>query len=1246
MIRFLFKSLVRGLLLILLVPLLILALLASETVNRWLFEQVQRIQPELTMEFVDGHFWRGWSFDTLHWDDGDTRVAVRNLQFQWAPECLWGLTVCIDRLSMEHVHVWLPDTQASEDTAPLALPELNLPLGIRLESFTLGALQLGDEPPLLQSVELKAHASANQLVVEHFAGQGPDLSWQLDADLRTKGDWPLRLDAHLQLPEVDQRAQQARFRLSGTLAEVAVDVQSEGYLSARLQGTVRPLDEHFPVQLSLHSDSFLALQELPPGLTLEGLKLYAEGDMQQGIRIQADARLPGSGGGVAMAVSGLATLQGLPELELLLQVEEQPERQLQLNGQLGWAEQLQGTAQLQLQQTFPWYWLYPQDTGAISLQQADLQLQLQNMDYQGSLAATLSGVAGQAVELDLVFTGNDSSLDLSALQAVTAAGSLQGRATLEFAEGLVWDALLQLQSLDPGVFVAQMPGQLSGEINTQGRLQNQALDLGADWRIDGRLRNQPLQLEGQLQSQEGRWILNDLLLRQGENRIAGQGRWSALDESYARGELDLQLPQLGNLWPGLAGTLQGRADLVGGASAPRLELRLDGRRLAYADTRLARLQLIADAQLDQRLPGQLSLELLRIAQGTTRIGNLSMQLRGELAEHRLDLELDRGLADLQLALSGSWHESGWLGELRQALLASGEMEWQLGDPARIDYRAADGRLQLSAHCWQHQEARLCFDGNQQLAPEQALQITLRDFPMSSLVELLPEDFNWDALLQADLSFRQRSGSAPEAHVHLRSEEGAIELLEQERTLRLPYQRLELDSRLQADQARNRLRLSSDSLGHLEVNADLRDPAGRRELSGDYRLEGLRLDVLQPFLPLVDSLRGELNGSGRLAGTLEEPAVDGVLLLDDGYVSGAGLPVSLEQMQLRLRLQQASAELDGSWQSGDQGEARLSGRFDWSQALQMNMTLNGNQLPVRVDPWASLLASPDLRVRLNDGQLTVTGQIAIPEGDIDVRELPETAVQLSPDVVILGEEAAVTATPLDIRASVQLLIGDQLRLSAFGLQGRLSGQLEVEENLNANGDLNILDGQYRGYGQRLSLRRAQLLFAGPVTQPFLNIEAIRTSGDVVAGLRLTGRADSPQSEVFSEPAMAQEQALSWLILGRPLGAGGGDENMLGQAALALGMAGSAPLAQNIANTLGIENFQLETEGSGLMTQVVAAGYLTDRLSLRYGVGVFEPANQLALRYDLTRRLYLEAVSGFASSLDFFYRIDFGSTQVQP
>ncbi|MNT63890.1 Translocation and assembly module TamB [compost metagenome] len=122
-------------------------------------------------------------------------------------------------------------------------------------------------------------------------------------------------------------------------------------------------------------------------------------------------------------------------------------------------------------------------------------------------------------------------------------------------------------------------------------------------------------------------------------------------------------------------------------------------------------------------------------------------------------------------------------------------------------------------------------------------------------------------------------------------------------------------------------------------------------------------------------------------------------------------------------------------------------------------------------------------------------------------------------------------------------------------------------------------------------------------------------------------------------MSQQQALSYLVLGRPLGQSSGDNNLLAQAALAMGLAGSAPLTGGLAQGLGIKDFQLDTAGSGASTSVVASGSLSERLSLRYGVGVFEPANTIALRYELSKQLYLEAASGLASSLDLFYRRDF-------
>ena len=73
------------------------------------------------------------------------------------------------------------------------------------------------------------------------------------------------------------------------------------------------------------------------------------------------------------------------------------------------------------------------------------------------------------------------------------------------------------------------------------------------------------------------------------------------------------------------------------------------------------------------------------------------------------------------------------------------------------------------------------------------------------------------------------------------------------------------------------------------------------------------------------------------------------------------------------------------------------------------------------------------------------------------------------------------------------------------------------------------------------------------------------------------------------------------------------------------------ASDLAQKLGLKDFQIGDDG--------ATGVLTDRLSIRYGLGVLEPTSVVALRYELTRRLYLEAASGLASSLDLFYKRDF-------
>jgi translocation and assembly module TamB len=132
--------------------------------------------------------------------------------------------------------------------------------------------------------------------------------------------------------------------------------------------------------------------------------------------------------------------------------------------------------------------------------------------------------------------------------------------------------------------------------------------------------------------------------------------------------------------------------------------------------------------------------------------------------------------------------------------------------------------------------------------------------------------------------------------------------------------------------------------------------------------------------------------------------------------------------------------------------------------------------------------------------------------------------------------------------------------------------------------------------------------------------------------------SPETEVFSSPEMPQTDALSYLILGRAPRSEQ-DDGQMSRAALSLGLNQANKIAGALGAEFGIRDLTLEAEGSGDQTAVVASGYLTDELSIRYGVGIFVPVTTVALRYDLGRYFYLEAASGLAASLDIFYTRDF-------
>ena len=1200
------------------------ALLGTQSGSRWTLSQV----PGLDVDNFQGQLGGRWSADHLRWEQGGTKAELDALVFAWSPNCLLSMTLCLNELQADEIRVQLAPAPEQSSEGPITLPDLTLPLAIQLGDVRIGSLNL-DGTEQFRDLQMAAHWTRDGLRIDNLHLRRDELVLDLAGLLKPGGDWPLTANGLLRLPDQDGKPWMLNLDVQGDLVKsLKLQGISSGYLQARVMGQLQPLVEHFPAQLKITSDAFKASAALPDTLQLNQLVLDAKGNLDTGYLLTGNANLPAEQGPVALALKGRVDAKGA-DIDAL-DLKAGSEQRVKLNGKLNWEQGLRADARIDWLD-FPWHRLYPEVAEPqVTVRKFSAEVSYTDGKYLGNFTTNLDGPAG-AFRLSSPFSGDLTQVFLPQLEMIAGQGKASGHLNVQFADGIAWDTALDLSAIDPSYWLAQMPGTLAGPLRSKGQFRNEQLSLNADLDLKGRLRGQPALLQAKADGEGDKWSLSNLDIRLGDNRIQGSGSL----QQRLLGQLDVNLTRLGQLWPGLQGQIKGRMDLAGTLKAPQGVLALQGAQLAFQHNRLK--SLTVNGRLDNAQRAVIDVKGSGIQAGDTQLGTLMVGAQGDIKRQQLSVDLQGPLLKLALALDGNQDQGNWRGRLASGSVQSGGQNWRLQQPAKLE-RLADGKVNFGAHCWLSGSASLCGE-DQRLMPEPRLRYHLKNFPLDSLAQWLPKDFAWKGSLNADVQLDVPAGG-PNGQIALDASGGTLRIKDKLQWLDFPYESLVLNTTLTPKLINSRLDFRGGKLGTLLLNARIDPLAQNKTLKGDFNLSGLDVSIARPFLPMVQKLTGRLSGSGQLSGGLLAPQVNGAVTLVGGEISGPELPISLEDLQIKALIAGESVELQGGWKSGEVGQGSLSGHVNWGQALLVDLHLKGSRLPVTVEPYATLEAAPDLNISMHGDRLGISGKVLIPKGVITVRELPPSTVKLSGDTVIVGQQTEQGEPPMAIAMDIDVEVGqEKLSFTGFGLTADLVGQVHVGDNLDTRGELNLKNGRYRAYGQRLTIRKARILFAGPVDQPYLDVEAIRKTDDVIAGIRLTGSAEQPTTTVFAEPAMSQEQALSYLVLGRPLNNTGEDSNMMAQAALALGLAGSESTTGKLARDLGIKDFELDTEGSGDKTNVVASGKITEKLSLRYGVGVFEPANTIALRYMLSKRVYLEAASGIASSLDIFYKRDF-------
>ncbi|WP_243047738.1 translocation/assembly module TamB domain-containing protein [Dyella sp. RRB7] len=845
------------------------------------------------------------------------------------------------------------------------------------------------------------------------------------------------------------------------------------------------------------------------------------------------------------------------------------------------------------------------------------------------------GAEGQLADVSLDLDGTPKRIELHSLTVKQAPGNLQAKGVLTLQPVLGWQLQATASKFDPGHLLAQWHGSLDFDIASQGTLPQDHPDVTLDIRkLDGHLRDRIVHGDGKLHLPPEGVVDGKLHLLSGGSDATIEAKPGSSNNIT----VTLAVATLADWLPDAAGRLQGTIHVRGRQPKLAVDAKVQGQALSYAGQHVDSLHLLANLPDLSQPGGKLDLQATGVNAGGLAFTQVNLRGDGTAARHSLTLDARGSPLSTDLALSGSLKGSAWSGTLSTLDIdLAGLPRWRLQQSTQLSYN--DGVMNLSELCLTAGEPLLCSAARQDKAGNLDASYRLHSLPIALLMSAISDSkvpMQVDGSLEGSGSVRRNTAGALNGTASITSAHGVIAYADRTDQPLLTYDHLALNAQLSPSSQHIELHAGLTNNGRLDGQATL--SGAQQALSGHVSLHVTNLALLEIFTTAVVNPKGALGGEFALAGTLEQPAITGQATLSNFAAEIPAMGLKLDQGQVSVTTNDAKTfRLDGSLRSGD-GSLLLAGTASLGSDAQSVLSVKGSNVRVIDIPSAKVAVSPDLAVHHSANGLDITGAVTLDSAEVNLDKLPGAgATKASPDVVVVDDQRRQEeAVRMPITATVTVKLGNKAHLVGMGLDGRLHGQLVVSERpgrpTSGQGQIQV-DGTYKAYGQNLQIQRGQLLFAGtPIDNPGLNIRAVRKlnpnatidNGQQV-GLNVAGTAQRPVLTVFSQPVMEQSDALSYLVTGKPLSqVKGGEGSMVGAAAQALGSATGNLLAKSIGSRLGVDDIGVSSSDALSGGSAFTVGkYLSPRLYLSYGVGLFDPGQVITLRYRLNGRWSFEA-----------------------
>lgn len=400
--------------------------------------------------------------------------------------------------------------------------------------------------------------------------------------------------------------------------------------------------------------------------------------------------------------------------------------------------------------------------------------------------------------------------------------------------------------------------------------------------------------------------------------------------------------------------------------------------------------------------------------------------------------------------------------------------------------------------------------------------------------------------------------------------------------------------------------------------------------------------LWELAPLPEQrLTGDANVDLSLGGTLAAPEIGGEAALTNGRYEHFLTETVIDALTLQARSTGAGGValmLRGT--DGASGTLRGDGQVTLAKGMapqvDLVMTFAEATLVRRDDVTAALTGT--ITFRQDQSGAALSGDMTSDRIEIrlidrlppSVIVLDVTEINLPPGHVPTRMQPAgdATAGGPAVALDIAVKLPRRVFVRGRGLESEWEGDLQVSGSSadpRLVGVVAVRSGTFDFAGKRFALETGEIGFTGGATvNPTLNVQAVRTTPELTAIIRVTGTALDPEIELASTPALPESEILSRVLFDKgvaKLGPVEAAQLAMALDTLASGESMSEDALSYVRNLLGLDVLTIEAgeeEGEGPALGV--GRYVAD--------GVYVGARQGAAEESTAGTVEIEVLPGLA------------------